>query len=270
MPDIEPHKATWPHRFVRRIPHQLRVEPMVLVLIILCAGALWGFVALADEVVEGDTHQFDRSIVLAMRSADDVSDPIGPGWVEEMMRDFTALGGIAFTLLACATAVVYLALEKRWALAFLVFSAVIGGFLLSMALKYGFDRPRPDLVPHGSIVYTRSFPSGHSMTAAITFLTLGTMLARIQRTRAMRWFILCLAIALTVLVGFSRVYLGVHWPTDVLAGWAAGAVWALVCWGIIAWIGRFAASRHTPQGAAIAAELEAEPDVAVADDTRLR
>jgi undecaprenyl-diphosphatase len=102
--------------------------------------------------------------------------------------------------------------------------------LLSTALKLGFARPRPDLVPHGVRVYTASFPSGHAMLSAVTYLTLGALLARVQPQRRVKAFLLGLAIALTVLIGMSRVYLGVHWPSDVLAGWCGGAAWASLCW----------------------------------------
>jgi undecaprenyl-diphosphatase len=102
--------------------------------------------------------------------------------------------------------------------------------MLSMAVKMGFDRPRPELVPHGSYVYTASFPSGHSMMSAVVYLTLAAMLARVQPQWRLRIYILGVAVLVTLLVGFSRVYLGVHWPSDVLAGWAVGAAWALTCW----------------------------------------
>jgi undecaprenyl-diphosphatase len=114
--------------------------------------------------------------------------------------------------------------------------AIGGGLLLSLALKAGFQRPRPDLVSHGSMVYTASFPSGHSMLSAIVYLTGGAMLALEHERRAVRIYIIGCAVAATVLVGTSRVYLGVHWPTDVLAGWAGGAAWAALCWLIAHWL----------------------------------
>jgi undecaprenyl-diphosphatase len=123
----------------------------------------------------------------------------------------------------------YLLLAGKRNAAIAVFVAVAGGQILSTLLKLGFDRVRPDLVPHGSFVYTSSFPSGHSMMAAITYLTLGAMLARVQATIRIKIYLLTVAVFLTVLVGVSRVYLGVHWPTDVAAGWAVGAAWALLC-----------------------------------------
>jgi undecaprenyl-diphosphatase len=102
--------------------------------------------------------------------------------------------------------------------------------MLSTGLKMGFERPRPDLVPHATQVYTASFPSGHAMLSAVTYLTLGALLSRVQRRRRVKAFFLGLALTLTLLIGLSRVYLGVHWPSDVLAGWCIGAAWASLCW----------------------------------------
>jgi undecaprenyl-diphosphatase len=134
-----------------------------------------------------------------------------------------------------------------------VLGAIVGGFVLSAALKYGFDRARPDLVPHGSHVYTASFPSGHSMMAAVTYLTLAALLARTQDRWRVRILLLATAAVVTVLVGFSRVYLGVHWPTDVLAGWIIGSAWAIVCWLMARWLQR--RGDIEPQGEAPAGAL---------------
>ena len=133
----------------------------------------------------------------------------------------------------------FIALQgKRKAALFLIF-AVGGGMLLSLALKHGFSRPRPDLVPHASIVHTMSFPSGHSMMSATTYLTLAAILWRTQRRRRLKLYLFAAALLLTILVGFSRVYLGVHWPTDVLAGWFAGAAWACCAWLGARWLQLF-------------------------------
>ena len=142
---------------------------------------------------------------------------------------------LVFVTLAAAG---YLRLSGRRRSMLLLIVAVGGGQMLSTLFKRGFDRPRPDLVPHEAIVYTASFPSGHAMMAAVTYLTLGAMLARVQPTRALRAYVLALAAIVTVAVGISRVYLGVHWPTDVLAGWTAGAAWALACWTVARWLAR--------------------------------
>jgi undecaprenyl-diphosphatase len=192
----------------------------------------WAFVKLASEVVEGDTTTFDRTILLALRTAGNPADPIGPSWFEEAARDITALGGhVVLTIVVLAT-LAYLVMTRKAHAALLVVAAVGGGMLLSTALKMGFERPRPDLVPHAARVYTASFPSGHAMLSAVTYLTLGALLARVQPSRRLKAFFLGLALTLTILVGASRIYLGVHWPSDVLAGWCVGAAWASLCWFI--------------------------------------
>lgn len=206
-----------------------RLERGVLVGLALAAAAVWGFIELADEVIEGGTRAFDEALLLAFRSADDPGDPWGPRWFEEVMRDFTALGSMAVLALFTAAAIGYLLLDGKRHAAVAVFIAVAGGQLLSTLLKLGFDRPRPDLVPHDLVVYTASFPSGHSMMSAVTYLTLGAMLARVQANLHHKIYVLSLALLLTLVVGVSRVYLGVHWPSDVVAGWAIGAAWALLC-----------------------------------------
>src|SRR5690606_2996261 len=129
-----------------------RVELNYLIALLLIAAGVWVFVALADEVVEGDPHTFDRAILLALRNPADHTDPLGPPWVEEMGRDLTALGGTAVLFLVTATVAGYLILVRRWTMAWLVVLAVAGGALINMALKAGFDRPRPDLVPHYTVV----------------------------------------------------------------------------------------------------------------------
>lgn len=206
-----------------------RELPVLLTVVSLLSGC-WIFAQLAEEVMEGGTRSFDTALLLAMRNPADTADPLGPPWMEEVMRDFTALGSIGVLALWTLAVLGYLLLQRQNRIALLVFVAVVGGQLLSTFLKLGFDRPRPDLVPHGAEVYTASFPSGHSMLSAVVYLTLGALLMRVQPKRRLKAYILVLMIGLTLVVGVSRVYLGVHWPTDVLAGWAAGATWALLCW----------------------------------------
>jgi len=204
-----------------------RAELRALLIGLLLCGGLWGFMSLAGEVVEGNTYALDARILLALRNPADLADPIGPPAVEEMLRDLTALGGTAIITLVTVGVVVYLFLVRRYTMAWLMIVAVGGGYGLNVALKAWFDRPRPDLAPHYTEVYNASFPSGHSMLAATVYLTLGVLLARIQTQRRTAVFIMAMALLITVLVGVSRVYLGVHWPSDVLAGWMAGALWAM-------------------------------------------
>jgi len=206
-----------------------------LALLGLGCAAIWAFIEIAEGVSEGGSREFDKRLLLALRNRSDPADPIGPRWVEEMARDFTGLGGIGILGLITAASVVYLLMMRKRNAAVLLGAAVGGGILLSALFKAGFDRPRPDLVSHLSLVYTTSFPSGHSMMSAVAYLTLGALLAQLHKGRAVQAFILAVAILITVLVGLSRVYLGVHWPTDVLAGWAAGAAWACLCWLVAQW-----------------------------------
>jgi undecaprenyl-diphosphatase len=152
------------------------------------------------------------------------------------MRDVTALGSLGVLAFVGLAAAGFLLLQGNGRTAALVVVAVGGGMLVSTLTKLGFDRPRPDLVPHGAVVYTASFPSGHAMLAAVTYLTLGALLARVQPQLRLKLYLIGLATALTVLIGVSRVYLGVHWPTDVLAGWTLGAAWALACWAVALWL----------------------------------
>ncbi|WP_210496184.1 phosphatase PAP2 family protein [Microvirga antarctica] len=190
----------------------------------------WAFIALADEVREGETHALDRALLLALRDPQNPANPLGPSWLEEAARDITGLGGYAVLSIVTLATLAFLLMAGKRGAALLVLVAIVGGMLLSTALKFGFERPRPDLVPHGTRVYTASFPSGHAMLSAITYLTLGALLSRIQTRRRIQAFLMGLAVVLTLLVGVSRVYLGVHWPSDVLAGWAVGAAWAALCW----------------------------------------
>lgn len=205
------------------------IELRWLLALVVIVVLIWALAELTDEVLEGSTRDLDRDLLLALRTTGDLSDPIGPPWLEEIGRDLTALGGVAVLTLATVLSGVYFALRHRIGSMIFVVSAVGGGIILSSVAKGLFDRPRPELVPHGSLVHTASFPSGHSMMAAITYLSLGVLMARVQPQRRLKAFILSTVVALTLLVGVSRVYLGVHWPTDVLAGWLAGAAWAAIC-----------------------------------------
>jgi undecaprenyl-diphosphatase len=202
---------------------------MLLGLLVITAG-IWGFLELAGEVLEGDTQRFDERVIRALRQPDDPAKPIGPAWMEEVGRDVTALGGVAVIVLVTSSVVGFLWLDRRFGTMGLVLAATVSGFALSAALKALFRRPRPDVVPHLMQAYSSSFPSGHSMMSAVVYLTLGALMTRVFRKRRLKFYVLAVAILLTGLVGTSRVYMGVHYPTDVLAGWTAGLVWATCCW----------------------------------------
>lgn len=211
-------------------------EKTMLLTTVVAAALLFAFVAIADDMTEGDTTAFDTWVLLAFRDAADRANPIGPPWLEVIMRDFTALGGVAVLSTASLLAVGFLLLTRKRHAASMVVLSVVGGMVLSNLLKWGFARPRPDLVPHATAVYSQSFPSGHAMLSAIVYLTLGALLARTQSDVRVKIYLLSAACTLTLVVGISRIYLGVHWPTDVLAGWAGGAAWALLCWVLMLWL----------------------------------
>jgi undecaprenyl-diphosphatase len=194
-------------------------------------GAI-GLIWMSPQALESGVHTFDTSILLALRDPGDLSNPIGPAWLERAVRDVTSLGSTTVMTLITLCVSGFLFLSNRYTTGLLVLASISGGAVLSRLLKLGFDRARPDLIPHTVEVYTASFPSGHAMMAAITYLTLGALLASVQNNARVRAYVLIWSVSLTMLVGASRVFLGVHWPTDVLGGWCVGSAWALVCYEI--------------------------------------
>jgi undecaprenyl-diphosphatase len=205
-------------------------EAISLITFGVIAGGLFLFLKLASEVREGETRAFDERILLALRVPGDLGTPIGPAWLSHAMNDITALGGFTVLSLMTTLATVYLLLGRRREIAVFMFACIAGGWIVSQLAKLGVARPRPDIVPHLVEVHNLSFPSGHAMLSAITYLTLGALLSRAEQYRSTRIFLLFAGILLTLLIGLSRIYLGVHYPTDVLAGWCAGATWAAGCW----------------------------------------
>ncbi len=209
----------------------------LLAMATVAAGILC-FAMIAGEVQEGDTRAFDRKVLLALRNPHDAMlQPMGPPAVQEAARDVTALGGVTVLALLIVSVGGYYVLDGRTRMGMYVWLSVGSGLILGTLLKLIFNRPRPDLVPHSVYAASTSFPSGHSMLAAVSYLTLGTLLASSTSKKRLKIYFMVLAVGFTVAVGISRVYLGVHWPTDVLAGWIAGAAWAAFCWLAERWFG---------------------------------
>jgi undecaprenyl-diphosphatase len=210
----------------------------LLLAALFVVASVWGFIEIADAVSGGATQAFDEKVLRFLRETDDVSKVLGPRWLRGSMRDITALGGATVLVLVSLAVVVYLALRRQYHALALVLAAIIGGRLLNVALKALFDRPRPDVLFHLTEVNSPSFPSGHAMDSAVIYLTLAALLTRLVKTRVPKMYFIAIAMCATFLIGVSRVYLGVHYPSDVLAGWMAGLAWAVLCWAVATYLQR--------------------------------
>jgi undecaprenyl-diphosphatase len=216
----------------------LRISPLPVAMAAVVAFAAWAFLSIAGEVREGEIEAFDRALLLWFRDPADLAQPIGPAWLEIAMVDLTTLGGTAVLItLVLSVAGFMLVGGMAGPAAFTVLS-IAGGTAFSQLLKWIYDRPRPDLVEHLTVIQTASFPSGHATMATIVYLTLAAMVVRLVDTTAQRAYVMTVAIGICIVVGISRVFLGVHWPSDVLAGWALGAAWACCSWLVVAGLRR--------------------------------
>jgi len=207
-----------------RTPTLLR--PMTVGLVV-CAAS-FAFVKVADEVREGETQRVDERVLRSLRTQADPAVPIGPSWLLPAAQNLTALGSVPVLVLVVLAVAGFLGLARLWRHLALVLGASTGGVLLLVALKRIFDRPRPTVVPPLALETSASFPSGHAMMSAVIYLTLGTLLAQLCARWRERVYVVTVAAALAVVIGVTRLYLGVHYPSDVLAGWSVGLAWALV------------------------------------------
>jgi undecaprenyl-diphosphatase len=210
----------------------------VLLTVLAMLAGVAGFIAVAYVVGEGKTQDFDERLMRLSRDPKNLGRTLDPEWVEEAMRDLTAFGGAAGLTLLTAIVTGYLLICRKYRAVAMLLIVTVGGLLLSHLLKEHFNRPRPEVVPRLDHVFTSSFPSGHSMNAAVVYLTLGSLLARLVAQRRLKLYFWSVALLLSFLVGVSRVYVGAHWPTDVLAGWSAGLAWALLCSLVARWLQR--------------------------------
>ncbi|MBW4331210.1 phosphatase PAP2 family protein [Stakelama sp. CBK3Z-3] len=214
---------------VRQVPHLFWgagfAAASVAVLLVL------GFV-----INPAQPYAFDAWILRALRHPDAPAVPMGPVWLKGAMIDITALGGGTVLTLVVLITVGMLLVSRKWTTALLVAAGTVSGSLAVSTAKEIAARPRPEVVPHLVEVTTQSFPSGHSANSAIIYLTIATLLTQTTGADARRTYLFAVVAALVTLIGVSRVYLGVHWPTDVLAGWSFGTLWALAWWRIGKWL----------------------------------
>jgi len=218
-----------------------RIEIVPLLGFLFPAFLIYATIEMMDEVREGEADHIDRAILATMRAPGAPHEPVGPDWFLVAMKDITSLGSTTVLTLIVLSAAGFLIISKRFRLAGIFAASMIAGTLFNALLKNIFERARPEFVATGVPIDSFSFPSGHAMLSAITYLTIGALLARSERRKAHKGYIVGLAIVLTLLIGSSRLYLGVHYPTDVLAGWSIGALWALGTW----WIARRLAPSRT-------------------------
>ena len=195
----------------------------------LCLG-VWLFIHVAGLVAHEMHLETEMRFMRMLRSAENPAEPAGPLWLVEVGRDVSAVGGAVVVVTLSLLVVGYLAMRRQWGRVVLIAVTVAGGYALSNVLKLSFDRARPDIVPHLALVHSASFPSGHSMLSSLVYLTMGALLAQATDRRREKIYFVSTAFFLTFAIGLSRVFLGVHYPTDVLAGWSAGTAWALACW----------------------------------------
>ena len=225
------------------LAHRSAPEILVYLGLLLVLIGSWGFVELADEMLEGGTQHFDDWVLQSLRKPGSPHEAIGPAWLHDFFLNVTALGSGTLAVLIALIVMGALALQGRRFSIALIAVSVTGAGALTTVLKEIFARPRPPVEYRAVEALQMSFPSGHSFIAATLYLTIGALLTGIAPTRGMKIYIMAVAIVLVVLVGLSRIYLGVHYTTDVLGGWCAGVIWAIAC-SIAA---HFLRSRHARQ-----------------------
>jgi undecaprenyl-diphosphatase len=196
------------------------------------------FYPLSSKGQGGATKELDETILRMLRRRDNLAIPSGPKWLSQASHDITSLGSGTNLTLASGIAVGFLCLQRRFRAAGFLIVSLGSGLMLSYLLKNFFLRERPIVVPRLTHFDPGSFPSGHSMGAALVYLTLGGILSRQTRRLLKKAYFLSIALALSVLVGISRIYLGVHFPSDVLAGWAVGSLWSAICTQTARWLQR--------------------------------
>lgn len=202
--------------------------------LVLAIGFFVVFCAVSYAVLEHRTEFVDQRILMWFRDANDLADPWGPGWFEETVKDLSALGGYPILVLVSTFTVILLLAAKKAAAAVVFVASLVSGSVLSSLLKLLFQRARPDLVDHLDRTFTASFPSAHAMFGTVAWLMVAAMAARFVPDFRLRILVISMSVGVALIIGLTRVYLGVHWPSDIVAGWAMGGAWAGLCWWVAA------------------------------------
>ncbi len=230
LAQINPRERERLWRWLLRAAGRARGEMAALIALFVIGLGLWAFLELADMVEDAGGRGLDQRILTWLRPHDDLSRPIGPWWLNEAMADITSLGGIAVLGLFALIAAGFLLMRRRHGSVLRLIAALVGGVVLSEGLKDVFERDRPAQAFRTVETLNASFPSGHALLSTVFYLTLAVMIARTLRRRRLKAYVVGAGVLLALLVGISRVYLGAHWASDVLAGWSVGAAWAMALW----------------------------------------
>lgn len=221
---------TWRDRF-------RGVKTLTVFNLFLLFAAVALFFIIAGEVSDGEHLPVETALMEVLRTGEPPR-AIGPAWLVRVARDITALGSLVVLTTITTLVVGFLLITRRVGAALFLVLTAAGGQLLNSALKLLYRRERPDLAFRWIEIDSPSFPSGHATSSAVIYLTLAVLLARLTENNSEKIYIIGSALTLSFLVGVTRVYLGVHYPTDVVAGWAVGIAWAQICWFAARAIGR--------------------------------
>ena len=214
--------------FWRRALRIARTEIAALSALLIIALGVMTFVEVADDMTEADGQMFDQAVLHWLQPV--AGQPRGPWWLQEAAADLTSLGGISVLTLFAVIAFSFLLIQRKRLSALLLVVGLAGGVALSEGLKALFERARPPAAYQAVETLNASFPSGHALLSTVFYLSVAVMMTRAFPKRRLKAYVLGVGMVFALMVGLTRVYLGAHWASDVLAGWSVGAAWAMALW----------------------------------------